>query len=151
MAVRIQKEDFDVSSEIAALTQGLSDIGAVVSFVGLVRGKVSQHDLKSMTLEHYPGMTERELERIEKKANERWKLETSLIIHRFGELFPGEQIVLVVTAGRHRKETLEANAFLIDFLKTHAPFWKKETFVDGTSNWVSAKEEDDMALNRWKP
>ena len=126
MTVRIQKENFSVSSEIATLTKGRSDIGAVVSFVGLVRDSSSNRQLKSMTLEHYPDMTEKELVDIEKEANQRWNLEASLIVHRIGELFPGDQIVLVVTCGRHRKETFEANEFLMDFLKTKAPFWKKE-------------------------
>ncbi|MFM7083932.1 MAG: molybdenum cofactor biosynthesis protein MoaE [Hyphomicrobium sp.] len=150
MTIRIQKENFNVSSEISALTQGCLDIGAVVSFVGLVRDKVSDRQLKSMTLEHYPGMTERELESLENKAHQRWKLKRTLIIHRIGELFPGDQIVLVVTAGHHRKETYEANVFLMDFLKTQAPFWKKESFMDGKSEWVSANEEDEVALKRWR-
>lgn len=149
MSIRVQTENFNVSSEIAALTQGLSNIGAVVSFIGLVRGSVSDRPLLSMTLEHYPGMTEKELESIERKANERWNLETSLIIHRTGELYPGDQIVLVITAGHHRQETFEANEFLVDYLKSLAPFWKKETFLDGKSEWVNAREQDVEAMERW--
>ena len=136
--IRVQTEDFDVSNEIAALTKGRSDIGAVVTFSGLVRDV-------TLTLEHYPGMTERELDRIEAEAHERWALQASLIVHRVGELAPGDNIVLVVTASAHRKDAFEAAEFLMDYLKTRAPFWKREGEV-----WVEAKTSDDEAAERWK-
>ena len=136
--IRVQTEDFDVSNEIAALTKGRSDIGAIVSFSGLVRDV-------TLTLEHYPGMTERELDRIEAEAHERWALQASLIVHRVGELAPGDNIVLVVTASAHRKDAFEAAEFLMDYLKTRAPFWKREGEV-----WVEAKTSDDEAAERWK-
>lgn len=136
--IRVQTEDFDVSNEIAALTKGRSDIGAVVSFSGLVRDV-------TLTLEHYPGMTERELGKIEAEANERWQLQGASIIHRVGELAPGDNIVLVVTASAHRKDAFEAAEFLMDYLKTRAPFWKREGEI-----WVEAKASDDEAAERWK-
>lgn len=136
--IRVQTEDFDVSNEIAALTKGRSDIGAVVTFSGLVRDV-------TLTLEHYPGMTERELGKIEAEANERWQLQGVSIIHRVGELAPGDNIVLVVTASAHRKDAFEAAEFLMDYLKTRAPFWKREGEI-----WVEAKASDDEAAERWK-
>jgi molybdopterin synthase catalytic subunit len=149
MAVRIQEEDFDVSTEIAALSAGGSDTGAVVTFTGLVRGSSEGRDLKSMTLEHYPGMTEAELEAIEAEARARWPLQGCLIVHRVGELKPGDRIVLVVTASPHRQAAFQAAEFLMDYLKTRAPFWKKETFAGGETRWVEARASDDMALGRW--
>ena len=136
--IRVQTEDFDVSNEIAALTKGRSDIGAVVTFSGLVRDV-------TLTLEHYPGMTERELGKIEAEARERWKLQDVSIIHRVGELAPGDNIVLVITASAHRRDAFEAAEFLMDYLKTRAPFWKREG-----ENWVEAKASDDKAAERWK-
>ena len=149
MTVRVQSETFDVAAEIAALTQGRTDIGALVTFTGLVRGSASGRDLVSMTLEHYPGMTEAELEAVERQANARWPLQASLIIHRVGELTPGALIVLVVTASLHRRAAFEAAEFLMDYLKTRAPFWKKETFAGGDAAWVDARESDGAALERW--
>lgn len=149
MAVRVQAEDFDVSREIAALTSGRTDIGAIVTFTGTVRGEAKGRPIVSMTLEHYPGMTEAELERVETEARGRWPLDASLIIHRYGELKPGDNIVLVITASRHRHAAFEAAEFLMDYLKSRAPFWKKETTSDGTGHWVDARETDEAALARW--
>ena len=149
MAVRVQAEDFDVSREIAALTSGRTDIGAIVTFTGTVRGEAKERPIVSMTLEHYPGMTEAELERVETEARGRWPLDASLIIHRYGELKPGDNIVLAITASRHRHAAFEAAEFLMDYLKSRAPFWKKETTSDGTGHWVDARETDEAALARW--
>jgi molybdopterin synthase catalytic subunit len=147
--IRVQKEDFDPGAEIAKLHRGRSDIGAVVSFVGLVRGESHGEKLTSMTLEHFPGMTERELERIEREALARWALDDALIVHRVGELKPGERIVLVVTAAPYRRAAFEAAEFLMDYLKTRAPFWKLEERAGGV-RWVEARNEDDAALKRWR-
>ena len=149
MACRVQEADFDVGREVAALTRGRTDIGAIVTFTGTVRGEAKGRPIVSMTLEHYPGMTEAELERVEAEAGRRWALDASLIVHRYGELAPGDNIVLVITASRHREAAFEAAAFLMDFLKTRAPFWKKETGVDGQGQWVDARESDEHALARW--
>jgi len=146
MAVRVQKADFDPGAELEALAAGDTDIGAVVSFTGLVRGTGGT---RTMTLEHYPGMTEKALEAIEAEAHERWPLQASLVIHRIGPLAPGARIVLVATASRHRAAAFEAAEFLMDFLKTRAPFWKKEVAADGTATWVDARESDDSAAARW--
>ena len=150
MAVRVQTDDFDVSAEIATVTSGRTDIGAVVTFTGTVRGEAGGRTLTSMTLEHYPGMTEAELERVEAEARERWPLQATTIVHRVGELKPGENIVLVVTASPHRHAAFEAAEFLMDFLKTRAPFWKKETGTDGKGQWVDARESDNAAAARWQ-
>ena len=147
--IRVQQDDFDVGAEIAALRAGNTAIGGVASFVGTVRDLVGETPVSALTLEHYPGMTERELERIEQEANERWPLEASLIIHRYGRLELGDQIVLVVTASAHRQAALESCAFLIDWLKTKAPFWKKEETLAG-ENWVDARAGDDAAAARWR-
>ena len=149
MSVCVQDADFDVGAEIAALAEGRTDIGAVVTFTGLVRGEASGRSLESMHLEHYPGMTEAELERVEEEANARWPLQASRIIHRFGDLRPGENIVLVIAASAHRQAAFEAAQFMMDFLKTKAPFWKKETDTSGTGDWVDARESDDDATGRW--
>jgi len=146
--IKVQKQDFDIGAEVKALTKGRTDIGAIVTFTGTVRDGGAENPLVSMTLEHYPGMTEGELARIEGEAQERWPLQASLIIHRYGELKPGENIVLVVTASRHRQAAFDAASYLMDFLKTNAPFWKKETGADG-ENWVAAKSSDDDALDKW--
>lgn len=135
---RVQTEDFDINDEIAALTEGRSDIGAVVTFTGLVRDV-------TLTLEHYAGMTERELSKLEADANARWSLQGITILHRIGTLRPADNIVLVVTASKHRKDAFEAAEFLMDYLKTRAPFWKREG-----EDWVEAKESDDQAAERWK-
>jgi molybdopterin synthase catalytic subunit len=147
MAVRVQPEDFDVAAEIAALTAGHPDIGAIVTFAGRVRSNEGQ--LAAMTLEHYPGMTETELARIEAEAVARWPLQASLIVHRVGELAPGDNIVLVVTASTHRQAAFDAAGFLMDYLKTRAPFWKKETSASGDSSWVEARQGDESAAKRW--
>ena len=149
MAVRVQTADFDIGQEIAALTAGRTDIGALVTFTGLVRGEARGKQLAAMALEHYPGMTEAELARVEAEANARWPLQATLILHRTGTLFPGDSIVLVVTASLHRQAAFEAAEFLMDYLKTRAPFWKKETATDGSGGWVDARDSDDAALQRW--
>ena len=150
MAVRLQREDFDVGAEISRLTAERSDIGAVVTFTGLVRGASAGQPISAMSLEHYPGMTEAELARVEAEAQARWPLQASLIIHRIGELKPGDNIVLVVTASAHRHAAFEAAEFLMDYLKTHAPFWKKEAGPDGRGGWVDARDSDEAALERWQ-
>src|SRR5208282_3749667 len=144
--IRVQREDFDVGREIEALTRGKTSIGGVVSFIGTVRG--GGDGVQSMTLEHYPGMTEQELTLIEAEANRRWNLEASLIVHRYGKLLPGERIVLVVTASSHRADAFAANEFLVDWLKTKAPFWKLEETAQG-ERWVEAQSSDDQAAKRW--
>jgi molybdopterin synthase catalytic subunit len=149
MAVRVQTAPFDLTAEVDALTAGRTDIGAVVTFTGTVRGTAGGRNLASMTLEHYPGMTEAELARVEAEAHDRWPLQASLVVHRVGELRPGEGIVLVAVASAHRHAAFEAAAFLMDYLKTRAPFWKKETDQDGTGQWVDARETDDTAAARW--
>ena len=150
MSVAVHTEDFDISREVAALTAGRTDIGAIVTFTGTVRGSSEGAPLSSMTLEHYPGMTEAELSRVEAEAQARWPLQGSRIIHRVGTLAPGANIVLVVTASAHRHAAFEAATFLMDYLKTRAPFWKKETDVNGEGHWVDARESDDEALERWR-
>lgn len=150
MSVSVQAEDFDISREVAALTSGRTDIGAIVTFTGTVRGKSEGAELSSMTLEHYPGMTEAELARVEAEAHARWPLQGTRIVHRIGTLAPGDNIVLVVTASAHRHAAFEAAAFLMDYLKSRAPFWKKETDASGAGRWVDARESDDAALERWR-
>jgi molybdopterin synthase catalytic subunit len=149
MGVRVQEEDFDVGAEIARLTAGRTDIGAVVTFTGVVRDGNEGSRIASMTLEHYPGMTEAELARVEAEALGRWPLQASQIIHRIGTLKPGDNIVLVVTASAHRHAAFAAADFLMDYLKSRAPFWKKESGPDG-SRWVDSRESDQAALSRWK-
>ena len=150
--IRVQAENFDVGAEIAALTGGRHGIGGVVSFVGLVRdmAPVDGNDapIGAMTLEHYPGMTEKQLATVEADANARWPLEASLIVHRYGRLEPGENIVLVVCASAHRQDAFDACNFLIDWLKTKAPFWKLEETAAG-GQWVAARDTDDDAAARW--
>jgi len=149
MAVRVQREDFDTGAEIEALSAGNPRIGGVTSFTGLVRDMGEGATLGAMTLEHYPGMTEKMLAEIEAEANARWPLEASLIVHRYGRLEPGDRIVLVVTASPHRDAAFDACRFLIDWLKTKAPFWKLEERADGGGHWVEAKAGDDEAAARW--
>jgi molybdopterin synthase catalytic subunit len=146
--IRVQTEDFDVGREIKALTAGKTHIGGLVSFVGLVRDLAGDRSIDAMTLDHYPGMTEKMLAKIDAEAIERWDLDASLIIHRYGPLSPGDQIVLTITASAHREAAFEANEFLMDWLKTKAPFWKRETGKDG-DRWVDAKTSDDHAADRW--
>jgi molybdopterin synthase catalytic subunit len=146
--IRVQQEDFDIGAEIVGLQAGRTDIGAIVSFIGTVRDQ--EGAVEEMTLEHYPGMTESELERIEAEACTRWPLQASLIVHRYGRLKPGDNIVLVVTASEHREAAFEAARFLMDYLKTSAPFWKRETGPGG-SRWVEAAARDDASAAGWKP
>ena len=145
MGVRVQQADFDLGAEVAGLTAGNHDIGAIVTFTGTVRGTGG---LKSMTLEHYPGMTEAALEKIEAEARIRWPLEACLVIHRYGKLAPGDNIVGVVTASPHREAAFEAAEFLMDYLKTEAPFWKREEGPKG-AKWVDAREADTTAREKW--
>ncbi len=145
--IRVQTEPFDTGAEIAALTEGRVDIGGIGCFVGTVRGSGS---LEALTLEHYPGMTERALLAIAAVAETRWSLLGCTVIHRFGRLAPGEPIVLVLAASAHREPALAATAFLIDWLKTRAPFWKSERFHDGSERWVEARAQDDEAAARWE-
>ncbi|AZO48134.1 MAG: molybdenum cofactor biosynthesis protein MoaE [Mesorhizobium sp.] len=147
-AIRIQREDFDVAAEIAGLTKGRADIGAVVTFSGLCRDE--QGRLAALELEHYPGMAEAEIGRIATEAVQRWPLQGLTVIHRHGKVRPGENIVLVVAASAHRQAAFEAANFLMDYLKSRAPFWKKEHRADASEGgWVEAKEADDEAAERW--
>jgi len=146
--IRVQREDFEVGAEIDALARGTAAIGAIASFVGVVRAGSGRDAITAMTLEHYPGMTEHALEAIEAEAMLRWPLAACLIVHRFGRLVPGERIVLVVTAASHRQAAFESCEFLVDYLKTKAPFWKLETTQDG-ERWVEATDSDDDAARRW--
>ena len=149
MTVRVQREDFDVGAEIAALTAGNPRIGGVASFIGLVRDIADGTGVSAMTLEHYPGMTEKQLAAIVAEAKQRWPLEGCLVIHRYGRMEPTEQIVLVVTTSSHRQAALESCAFLIDWLKTRAPFWKVEDTATG-ARWVEARASDDAAAAKWE-
>ncbi len=149
MTVRVQTEDFDVAAELLAMRTASADIGAVVSFIGQVRDINDGDVVSTLTLEHYPGMTERALEQIEQGAKSRWNINESLIIHRVGMLHPLDQIVLVAVASAHRGEAFKACEFIMDYLKTQAPFWKKESTPDG-ERWVEAKISDDEAQSRWK-
>ena len=150
MVVKVQSENFDVGAELSALTTGNTAIGGMTSFVGLVRDLGGEDALKAMTLEHYPGMTEKMLREIEAEANDRWPLEASLIVHRYGRLEPGDQIVLVATASPHRQAAFDSCAFLIDWLKTKAPFWKLEDTQNEGARWVEAKDTDYRATERWE-
>ena len=144
MAVRIQREDFDLAAEIAQLTRGRTDIGAVATFTGICR----DDGIVAMTLEHYPGMAEAEIERHVEEARTRWPLSGVTVIHRHGRLTPGENIVLVITASSHREAAFAAAEFLMDYLKTRAPFWKKEERAGG-AGWVEARQIDAAAAERW--
>jgi molybdopterin synthase catalytic subunit len=146
--IRVQREDFDPGQELERLTRGRHEIGGVVSFVGLVRDMAGGAKIGAMTLEHYPGMTEKQLSIIEAEANTRWPLSASLIVHRYGRLEPGDRIVLVITASPHRDAAFDACRFLIDWLKTKAPFWKLED-TDQGAKWVDADAKDDAAAARW--
>jgi molybdopterin synthase catalytic subunit len=148
VTIRIQQDDFDVAQEIAALTNGRKDIGAVVTFTGICRGDDSGKVVAALTLEHYPGMAEAEIARHAETATSRWPLSALTIIHRVGRIAPGENIVLVVTASVHRQAAFQAAEFLMDYLKAHAPFWKREEGAAGAS-WVDAREHDDAAADRW--
>ncbi|MBI3708382.1 MAG: molybdenum cofactor biosynthesis protein MoaE [Proteobacteria bacterium] len=146
--IRVQREDFDVGAELTKLTAGRHDVGGVVSFVGLVRDMAGGAKIGAMTLEHYPGMTEKQLAAIEEEARRRWPLAAALIIHRYGRLEPGDRIVLVATASSHRQAAFDACQFLIDWLKTKAPFWKLED-TDQGAQWVAGEAGDDQAAQRW--
>ena len=148
MPVRVQTGDFDIGAEIAAMRRGNPKVGAVASFIGVVRDLNEGDRVAEMTLEHYPGMTEKALEKIVAEARSRWEIYDALVVHRVGTLKPGDQIVLVVVTGAHRGEAFEACEFLMDYLKTRAPFWKKEATPEG-SRWVDARESDDAAADRW--
>lgn len=149
MTVRVQTQDFDAGAEILALRRGNPKIGAIASFIGLMRDVNDGEAISVMTLEHYPGMTEQALEGIVDQARKRWELIDVLVIHRVGRLAPTDQIVLVAVAGAHRGETFTACEFIMDYLKTRAPFWKKEETPAG-GRWVEARESDDRAAERWK-
>jgi molybdopterin synthase catalytic subunit len=150
MAVRIQTEDFDAGREIAALRRGNPKVGAVANFIGVCRDANDGDAVISMTLEHYPGMTEKALEGIVAEAKDRWNVMDVLVVHRVGELKPLDQIVLVVVTGAHRGEAFAACEFIMDYLKTRAPFWKKEQTPKG-ARWVEARASDDEAAQRWEP
>lgn len=147
MTVRVQEEPFDFGAEANAFATGRTDAGAVVTFTGIVRD-LARGDLDRMVIEHYPGMTERALEKIEADARARWDLRDVLIIHRYGAMELGDMIMMVATASPHRVDAFEAAAFLMDFLKSRAPFWKKEITQSG-AEWVASKAEDEDALSRW--
>ena len=148
MTVRLQREDFDANAEAAALTRGRTDVGAVVTFTGICRGDEAGEPIAALTLEHYPGMAEAEIARHVEAANARWHLLGVTVIHRYGRMVPGDNIVLVVTAAAHRGDAFAAAEFLMDYLKTRAPFWKKEERDEGAA-WVDAKSADDSAADRW--
>lgn len=150
MAVRVQAEPFDPGAELAAFARGRTDVGGIATFVGLVRDEHAGQPVAAMTLEHYPGMTERALAGIEAEARARWPLQDALVVHRYGRMAPGEPIVLVATASAHRAAALESCAFLIDWLKTKAPFWKLEETAAGEERWVEARAGDDAAAARWE-
>ena len=148
MPVRVQTDDFDLGAEVAALRAGNPRVGAVACFVGTVRDLNEGTGVRTLTLEHYPGMTERSLEDICAQARARWSLEDVLVVHRVGTMAPQDQIVLVATTSAHRGEAFAACEFIMDYLKTQAPFWKKETTPEG-ERWVSARDSDDAAARRW--
>jgi molybdopterin synthase catalytic subunit len=148
MTIRLQREDFDAAAEVAALTRGRTDIGAVVTFTGICRGDEAGDPIAALTLEHYPDMAEAEIARHVEEAQRRWKLLGVTVIHRFGRMTPGDNIVLVVTASSHRPDAFAAAEFLMDYLKTRAPFWKQVERADG-KNWVEATQADDAAAERW--
>jgi molybdopterin synthase catalytic subunit len=148
-SVRLQREPFDVAAEVAELTRGRSDVGAVVTFTGVCRGEEDGKPIAALTLEHYPGMAEAEIERHVAEAAKRWPLMGATVIHRFGRIAPGEDIVMVVTASSHRQAAFAAAEFLMDYLKTKAPFWKQVEQVDGKI-WVESKGTDEAAAARWR-
>ena len=148
VTIRIQEADFDVAREIAALTKGRTDIGALVSFSGICRGSEDGEPIAALTLEHYPGMAEAEITRHAETALSRWPLNGLTVIHRAGRIVPGENIVLVLTASTHRQAAFEAAEFMMDYLKANAPFWKREESTGGTS-WIAARDHDDEAAARW--
>ncbi|MBL4601363.1 MAG: molybdopterin synthase catalytic subunit MoaE [Emcibacteraceae bacterium] len=148
MRISVQAEDFDIAAEIKNLRANRTDIGAIATFTGLVRDIHGGKTIKKMTLEHFPAMAEKELAKIGDQAKKRWPLEGLTIIHRYGALYPGDNIVLVITTSHHREAAFDAAEFIMDWLKTDAPFWKKEQTAEG-NHWVSAKAEDDAKKDRW--
>ena len=146
--VSVQEQDFDVAAECARLTEGRADVGALVTFTGLVRDRGGDAPVSAMELEHYPGMTQKALTGIAQQALARWPLQGAVVIHRYGPLLPADRIVLVATASAHRQAAFESAEFLMDWLKTRVPFWKKETTPHG-ARWVDARESDDAAAARW--
>jgi molybdopterin synthase catalytic subunit len=150
MSIRLQREDFDAGAEAAALARGRTDVGAVVTFTGICRGTEAGEPIAALTLEHYAGMAEAEIARHVEAANARWPLLGVTVIHRYGRIPPGENIVLVVAAAAHRQDAFAAAKFLMDYLKTRAPFWKREERA-GDARWVEAREADDAAADRWAP
>ena len=149
MKILVQREDFDCGAEVESVARGNPKVGAVASFVGLVRDANDEATVRTMTLEHYPGMTEREIGKIVEEARTRWKIVDATVIHRYGELAPTDQIVLVAVASAHRGDAFAACEFIMDYLKTRAPFWKKEHRSDG-ARWVEARSSDDEAAGRWE-
>lgn len=147
--IKVQSEDFDVGAELEAISAGRKNVGAVAAFVGLVRDLAEGNDIAAMTLEHYPGMTERQLAALEDEARGRWALDQVLIVHRYGRLEPGDRIVLCAATSAHRQDAFEACEFLMDWLKTKAPFWKLEETPEG-ERWVEARDSDDAAAARWE-
>jgi molybdopterin synthase catalytic subunit len=150
MSIRLQREDFDAGAEAAALARGRTDVGAVVTFTGICRGTEAGEPIAALTLEHYAGMAEAEIARHVEAANARWPLLGVTVIHRYGRIAPGENIVLVVAAAAHRQDAFAAAEFLMDYLKTRAPFWKREERASD-ARWVEAREADDAAADRWAP
>lgn len=149
MSVSVQEQDFDIGAEISALTRGRHQVGALATFTGLVRDMNDGSGVHAMTLEHYPGMTENALEEIVEQARARWDVDGVRVIHRFGRLMPGDQIVFVAVTSAHRGEAFAACEFIMDFLKTRAPFWKREETPEG-ARWVDARDSDDSAAERWE-
>jgi molybdopterin synthase catalytic subunit len=149
LSVSVQEADFDFKHEHAQLVSGDKGVGAVVAFIGLVRDLNLADDVVALELEHYPGMTEKSLLRIAEQAAQRWSLQAARIVHRVGKMYPGNQIVMVLTASAHRGDAYEANQFMMDYLKTEAPFWKKEWTPEGP-RWIEARDSDDHAAAKWK-
>ena len=149
ITVKVQRESFDASAEAAALSRGRTDVGAVVTFTGICRGDENGEPIAALTLEHYPGMAETEIESHVAEAERRWPLTGAIVIHRFGRILPGEDIMMVATASSHRAAAFEAAEFLMDYLKTRAPFWKQVETANAR-NWVAAKASDEAAVNRWR-
>lgn len=148
MRISVQSSDFDIAAEIDLLKENRTDLGAIATFTGLVRDIHGDKIIKKMALEHFPAMAEKELSKIGKQAETRWPIEGLTIIHRYGELLPGDQIVLVITTSHHREAAFDAAQFIMDWLKTDAPFWKKEETADG-EHWVAAKADDNTKKDRW--
>jgi molybdopterin synthase catalytic subunit len=149
LSVSVQEADFDFKHEHAQLVSGDKGVGAVVAFIGMVRDLNLADDVVALELEHYPGMTEKSLLRIAEQAAQRWSLQAARIVHRVGKMYPGDQIVMVLTTSAHRGDAYEANQFMMDYLKTEAPFWKKEWTPDGP-RWIEARDSDDHAAAKWK-